>query len=194
MTATAKELPRTLPITVEQYHILVEQAAFKDRRGQVELIHGRIVELNPQGPSHADPIDELEEWSHQQASSHFRIRIEKPIEIPGLDSCPEPDVAWVTRRRYRDRHPNPSDIHLLIEVSVNSQSFDQGEKKVLYAEAGIAEYWIVDVRAHTVQKLTDPIDGAYQKSENFTVHDHLFPQCLPQASLSVARLFDNAAE
>lgn len=194
MNASVQELPRTLPITVNQFRILVEQNAFLECGGQVELIYGRLVELNPQGPEHADPVDELEAWSHEQAGAAFRIRIEKPIEIPGLDSCPEPDVAWVDRRRYSSRHPGPCDIHLLIEVSVSSQPFDRGEKLRLYAEAMVPEYWIVDAFAQTVEKFTQPSQRTYQKSELFGVNDVVSPQCLPSASLSVGRLFSAAAD
>ena len=51
----------------------------------------------------------------------------------------------MSRRRYADRHPSPEDIHLLIEVSMTSGSFDRAEKMEVYAAASIAEYWRVDV-------------------------------------------------
>jgi len=68
------EMPETLPITVAQYRLLVEQGEFEHRsidgqRGQIELINGRIVRMLPQGPIHCDPIDELELWSQQQQRS-----------------------------------------------------------------------------------------------------------------------------
>ena len=186
------EMPRTLPITVEQYRMLVEHGEFTERRGQVELIYGKIVEMNPQGPQHADPIDELGHWSFQTAGDHFRIRIEKPIEIPTLFSTPEPDIAWVRRRRYADRHPGPSDIHLLIEVSGSSKRFDRGEKRRLYAEAGIPEYWIVDIALRTVETMTRPAGVDYQQTTVHGLTDTVSPQCLPSASLRVADLFSDS--
>ncbi len=48
--------PEVLPITTEQYETLVDAGAFEGMTGQIELIHGRIVRMNPQGPGHADPI------------------------------------------------------------------------------------------------------------------------------------------
>ncbi|KAA1261397.1 hypothetical protein LF1_39440 [Rubripirellula obstinata] len=65
-------------------------------------------------------------------------------------SCPEPDIAWVTRRRYHDEHPSPDDIHLLIEVSHTRSRFDRTEKLQLYAESGVGEYWQVDVPGRMV--------------------------------------------
>lgn len=99
--------PKTLPLTTEQFEKLVELATFEKMNGQIELINGRIVRMNPQGPEHSDPIDFLTEWCVLNAVGQFTIRVEKSIRIPLENSCPEPDLAWVTRRRYVDQHPNP---------------------------------------------------------------------------------------
>lgn len=193
-TDTALVSPQTLPITTTQYQWLVEQGAFDQQTGQIELIYGRMVRMNPQGPDHSDPIDELTEWSMKQANEKFRVRIEKPIEIANLNSTPEPDVAWVTRRRYADRHPTPDDVHLLIEVSYSSQTFDCGEKLRLYAEAGIQEYWIVDVPRKAIEVFTDPQDSAFRHSTSYGAASQVQPACLPDARLAVARLFNDQVE
>jgi Uma2 family endonuclease len=188
----ANSLPKTLPITVEQYRLLVDHGEFQDRPGQVELIYGRILEMNPQGPQHADPIEELEAWSHREAGSLFRIRVEKPIEIAGLNSSPEPDIAWVKLQRYAQRHPRPSDVSLLMEVSVSSQSFDRGEKCRLYAEAEIMECWIIDVETQTIEVMTQPSEAAYQNTKVYGRGETVAPICLPTARLEVARLFSGS--
>lgn len=185
-------IPETLPISLDQYRLLVDQGAFDRQTGQIELIHGRIVRMNPQGPIHSDPVDELAEWSHEVASSHFRIRIEKPIELLGFSSSPEPDVAWVTRRRYSDRHPTADDIALLIEVSVSSKPFDRGEKRQLYAEAGVREYWIVDVVDQTVEKLTMPTATGFQQVRKFSMTESIAANCLPDAAFAISRLFSDS--
>lgn len=186
--------PQTLPITVPQYRILVDQGVFEGQRGQIELINGRIVRMNPQGPIHSDPIDELESWSHQVAGDHFRIRIEKPIEISQLNSSPEPDIVWATRRRYFDRHPTPADIHLLIEVSASSRAFDRSEKLRLYAEADIVEYWIVDIASQSIEVFTLPQANEYQRSHQYVRTDEISRACLPTATLAVDRLFSDLVQ
>ncbi len=183
--------PTTLAISVQQYRVLVEQGTFDGLTGQIELIYGRITRMNPQGPVHSDPIDELEDWSHAVAGDVYRIRIEKPLEIPQLDSTPEPDVAWVTRQRYAHRHPLPTDVHLLVEVSHSSLAFDRGEKARLYSEAGIAEYWIVDVPEQVIEVFTQPQSTGYGQRKVYKVGDALCPLCLPGATLLVARLFSD---
>ena len=190
MTSTILQAtPETLPITTHQFQLLVNQGVFDGQTGQIELIYGRIVRMNPQGPVHSDPIDELTRWSIVQADERFRVRIEKPIEIAKLHSTPEPDVAWASLRRYADRHPTPDDIHLLIEVSGSSKTFDRGEKLRLYAEARIREYWIVDIATKTVELFTDSDGTTYRQSVVFGMGEEVRPRCLPTASLSVDRLF-----
>ena len=124
--STPKILPVTLPISVEQYSDLVAHGHFDQQTGQTELINGRITHMNPQGPQHASPIDILSEWSIEQTKRQFWVRVEKPILLPNSSSVPEPDIAWVTRQSYAQRHPSSEDVHLLIEASLTSGSFDMG--------------------------------------------------------------------
>jgi Uma2 family endonuclease len=61
--------------------------------------------------------------------------------------APEPDVAFVRSQRLHlvgeKRMVGGPDIAVEI-VSRDSRQQDYGEKKQLYAEAGVSEYWIVD--------------------------------------------------
>ena len=62
---------------------------------------------------------------------------------------PQPDVA-VPRagNRYRAGElSEPEDILLIIEVADTSLAYDRSVKLPLYARAGIAEVWLVDLNA-----------------------------------------------
>lgn len=181
--------PTTIPLTVKQYESLVERGDFDGFTGQIELIRGRIVHMNPQGPQHSDPIDFLSEWSFEHTKRQFTIRIEKPLLIPNANSCPEPDIAWVTRRRYADRHPLPEEVQLLIEVSYSSIDFDRTEKLSLYAEAGIQEYWQVDVPNRSVIVHREPSENKYRSISVFSRGTQISPICLSDAALEVNSLF-----
>ena len=181
--------PVTVPITIGQDETLVAAGAFEDSHGQTELIHGRIVHLNPQGPEHADPIDFLGEWSFEKVQRRFTVRIEKPIRLAEQNSSPEPDIVWATRRRYQQRHPNPDEIHLLIEVSKSSARFDRTEKMELYAEANIPEYWLVEIGTRTVTVHRDPDRQRYRSIQTYAQSDSIEPLCLPQAKLVITDLF-----
>jgi Uma2 family endonuclease len=61
--------------------------------------------------------------------------------------APEPDVAFVRTERLTlvddRRMVGGPDIAVEV-VSRDSRQRDYGEKKQLYADAGVAEYWIID--------------------------------------------------
>jgi len=46
----------------------------------------------------------------------FLVREEKPVTLPE-HSEPEPDIALVKPRRYREAHPYPTDVLMIIEVA-----------------------------------------------------------------------------
>lgn len=183
-------LPVTLPVSVEQYAKLVERGYFDGHVGDIELINGRILRINPQGPQHADPIDRLGEWSTEQSQRAFRIRIEKPVVLPNSSSTPEPDIAWVKRQSYAQRHPGSEDILLLIEASVSSIGFDTGEKCEVYARAGIPEYWQINVPRREIRVYRDPNAGSFSSVSTHTAGEAISPLCLPAAILDFSSLFE----
>ncbi len=74
------------------------------------------------------------------------------------DSEPEPDivVARGDERTYLARHPGPADIGILIEVAESSLDQDRNEKSRLYARAGVAVYWIINLVDSQIEVGTDP--------------------------------------
>ena len=184
--------PVTMPLTLAHYETLIDAGVFDPSPGKIELIHGRLTYMNPQGPEHAAPIDILDEWSHEVVQRRFRIRVEKPLTIPEHQSCPEPDLVWVTRQSYFDRHPNASEVHLLIEVSDSSAAFDRSEKRDLYAEAMVKEYWLVDVAHRQIEVFREPVSGKFQKQHLHKTSETISPLCLPEAKLAVNTLFSAA--
>jgi len=57
----------------------------------------------------------------------------------------QPDWAIVRRGvlEIEKRLPGPDDLALAIEIADTSLRFDEGDKKELYAEAGLGEYWVL---------------------------------------------------
>jgi Uma2 family endonuclease len=74
-------------------------------------------------------------------------------------SDPEPDVSVVAGKRedYRD---HPTTALLIVEVSDTTLDYDQTQKVGLYARAGIADYWILNLVANQVEVYRDPVPDA----------------------------------
>jgi hypothetical protein len=140
--------------TVEEYHKAIEaQAVDADER--VELLEGWIVYKVTHNPIHDMTVDRVQEALRDRVSKDWRIRVQSAITTQ--DSEPEPDVviAQGPATRYRQRHPGPQDIALLVDVADSSLDRDR-DKATLYARAAIRVYWIVNLPESVVEVYTDP--------------------------------------
>lgn len=179
-------------ISIEQYDRMVEAGVFSGREKQrIELIHGELRQMNPIGIRHSHVVDQLTEWSFETfTNKEVHVRIQATLRIPASDSSPEPDLMWLERNDYSQRHPEPKDVLLLIEVADDSLKYDLGEKASLYAEAGIEDYWVIDLRQQAIHVHRQPQSRRY--SEVTIVQDDEPAQSLrfPQATLTAKRLFE----
>ena len=181
-----------LKITIAEYDRFIKKGFFKyfrDRR--IELIRGEIRQMSPPGPVHEEAIDVLNRWSMSSVDpAEVRVRIQNSIGLPELESAPQPDVAWVREQSYREGRPTSEDVFLVIEVSDSSLNYDRAKKAKLYAESGIADYWVVNLRDSCIEVFRDPADGEYQSREVFDRGHTVRPLRFPKLKLSVTKLFD----
>lgn len=70
-------------------------------------------------------------------------------------------------REFARRHPGPSDIALLIEVSDATFPFDREVKGRLYARSGIENYGIIDIPHRRVIALQGPCGEEYKSVRIF---------------------------
>src|SRR5256714_14757152 len=98
----------------------------------------------------------------------FIISAQHPIRLDDF-SEPQPDVALLRWRDdfYRHAHPTPEDVLLLIEVADSTVESDRSYKIPLYAKAGIAEVWLINIPEEQVELFATPVNGAYQISRSF---------------------------
>ena len=92
----------------------------------------------------------------------FVVRIQMPL-VFGINTDPLPDLAIVPGEP-RSISTNPTTAVFVLEVSdFTVSSFDTGEKASLYAAAGIADYWVIDVVNRRVVVFRTPTPDAKQK-------------------------------
>ena len=87
------------------------------------------------------------------------------------------------RQEFGDPHPDRA--LLVIEVSDSSLRTDRDIKRDIYAEAGVPEYWIVDVQGRAVDVHTEPRDGSYRSVVRIGQDGELAPTQLPSISIAV---------
>ncbi len=182
----------SLQITAQEYDQMGEKGAFNHLTGKIELIRGEIRQLNQAGPIHDDLISYLTDWSVRTTDKNsIRVSVQTGLSLAELRSRPEPDLMWVLAARYRKHHPTAEDVKLAIEVSDSSLQNDLIEKEALYAEAGIVEYWVVDVLSKCIHVFRDPREGAYQQRSVAKVGEFLSPLAPCSTPLDLTDLFEN---
>jgi len=182
-------------LTLDEYHRLIELGIFHEDE-RVELIEGVLHQMSPEGSRHAECVDRLTEFFYAARKDRYRIRIQHPLTIPNSHSEPEPDLALVVPREdgYADRHPQPEEVLLVVEVADTSVEEDRLVKAPLYATAGIAELWIVNLRERQVEVYRQPVTfpaghSAYRERILYSVGDTLSPLQFPDCKIAVADLF-----
>ena len=159
--ATTLRTPRLF--TVSEYYAMV-RAGVLHENDRVELIRGQIIPMSPIGSRHATCVDDMAELFVVRVRPHATVRTQNPIHL-SAHSEPQPDLALLERKRiYTSRHPRPDEVLLVVEVSDTTLDFDRRIKIPLYAEAGIREYWIVNLAGESLEVYRQPGPDGYAET------------------------------
>lgn len=185
MSATKE--PATWHWTRETYHQAVEMGLFGPSP-KTELIRGDIYLKMPMNPPHSTAVTKATKALLLAFGEGFTIRPQLPIGL-STDGEPEPDISVVAGEPddYTE-HPTEQEVLLVMEVSDSSLAFDQGLKSEVYAEAGIAEYWILDINARTLEVRREPRGKTYRSTHLYDDTQSVSPLAKPEVQVSVAAL------
>jgi len=153
--------------TVAEYERM-GQAGILAKDARLELIEGEIVEMSPIGSRHAACVNFLSRFLNRAMGDSALVSIQNPIRLNDF-SEPQPDVALLRLRDdfYRAAHPTPADVLLIIEVADTTLEYDRQIKVPLYAKAGIAETWIVNLPEEQIEIYAELTGDAYQTIRHF---------------------------
>ena len=182
---------KTLQLRLSEYDSIVRKGAFEDLGRRIELIRGELTEMNPAGPLHDDYIAYLTTWSAANINpTKTLITSQTGLDLPEVESRPEPDLFWVRKARYRTCHPQAKDVQLAIEVADSSFDNDFEIKRRLYADVSIEEFWIVNCQANCVHVFRHPSKGDYQTQFAASAPETISPLIAPEAILDLRDLFE----
>ena len=188
-TATQTQTPTRRRFTVAEYYAMGD-AGILTRDDRVELLDGDIINMPPIGDWHQASVDFYTNILPQHLQGKAIVRVQGPTRLSDV-SEPQPDVMLLKWRDdfYRDGHPSPEDVLLLIEVSDTSLDYDRGRKLSAYARAGIPEVWIVSHDDRRIESYTEPSEGTYSKVRHADPTDTIAPQAFPDVALEVSQFF-----
>jgi Uma2 family endonuclease len=169
--------------TVQDYHRMVE-AGILHEDDRVELIGGEIVEMSPFGGRHAACVREINRLLNRQVDDELRIDVQSTVTLEEQGE-PQPDLAVIRARDYRDSLPTSEDVLLLIEVADTSLVYDRNVKLPLYARSGIAEVWLVDLNEEAIERCTEPSENGYRLVRRAMPGEMLESAALPGLSVPV---------
>ncbi|AFZ23851.1 hypothetical protein Cylst_1571 [Cylindrospermum stagnale PCC 7417] len=171
--------------SVDEYHRMIEAGILRDRR--VELLAGEIVEMSPETPIHYSTAKRGAKYLEELLAGKADVRFNGPITLSFSE--PEPDIAIVRlpESKYGAHHPHPEDIFWIIEVAKTSLKKDIEIKAAIYAEAGIQEYWVLNLAAKNAMIFRDPQNGKYLTVQTIS-EGMLTPLAFADIQVSVERL------
>lgn len=171
--------------SVDEYEQMIESGILTEN-SRVELIRGEILDKMPIGDHHFASVNRLNRLLNRKVGDEAIVSIQSPIVL--ADSEPEPDIALLQPRDdfYASGKPQSADVLLLIEVSDTTLEFDREVKRPLYAEAGISEYWIVNLNDDCLEVHRLPqADGTYRDVQTWKRGQEIDIAALPGIVLAV---------
>jgi len=163
--------------------------------GRQELLDGElVVDLTAARPSHQFAILKLATmlnvWCSAAPDRGFVI----PEIITGLDdrNVLVPDLQWYAAgRRLGDDPPQPLGDIVVEARSASTWHRDLGIKRRLYEQHGAREYWLLDVVASTVLRLTrsTPTSVSFDRTAELAGDDPLGSPLLPGFALPIRELY-----
>lgn len=185
-------VPRPFRWDVATFHAVNATGAFAGRRPM--LLRGVLMEQGPMNPPHATAVDLTVDVLRSIFTTGWRVRGQTPLVL-GLETDPFPDVAVIAGgpRDFSSAHPTTA--ALVVEVSDTTLATDMTEKAELYATAGVADYWVLDVVGRRLLVYRDPLPlspnlGAVAYSTHLTLgpDDTVSPLAAPHSQVKVADL------
>ena len=176
-----------------EYERLIDLEFFRpDER--LELIDGMMIVREPQYSPYAVATQLVLRALDRAFGAGWNVRSQLPIALDDM-SEPEPDAAVVPGdpRDYRDAHPTRP--VLIVEVALSRLTFDRRQKASLYARAGMADYWVVNLVDRMVEVYREPVADSsalygfgYRSITRLAPPATVTPLAVPSATIPVADL------
>jgi Uma2 family endonuclease len=174
--------------TVDDFMLMGKAGIFKEG-DRVELIDGEVVRMNPIGPGHSGRVMRLTGIFAPLVPHRAILSVQNPFQFRPRQQ-PQPDVTLLRPREdfYTTSHPTAADTLLLIEVADSSLDYDRDTKVRIYAQAGVQEYWIIDLVNIQLLVYRQPVSGRYRSIQTFTREAIIQPLEFPDITINVAEI------
>jgi Uma2 family endonuclease len=178
--------PQTYRFSVEQYIKLGEAGIFQPE-DRVELLDGEILVMSPIGLRHVWALTWINESFGDRHRRRYAVSPGNPVFLHDY-SEPQPDLMLVPRAGRKLHKSRAEEVFLLVEVSDSSLAFDLSRKRKAYAEAGVREYWIVNLEEDVIDVFRQPMTGSYTVTLRFALGKSVSPLAFEDIVVPVAEI------
>lgn len=138
--------------TCDEFHRLWDRGALEGT--SVILVDGEMLDMPAPDLPHDVSVELVNTWLRATFPSGYWVRVQMGLVL-GVNTDPIPDVALVAGGP-RTHIQLPHTAALVVEVANTSLAYDTGDKASLYAAAGIADYWVIDLEHRRLHVFRDP--------------------------------------
>jgi Uma2 family endonuclease len=185
--STEIEITKKL-FTVEEFQRICDAGIFPPD-SRFELIRGEIIQMPNPSRRHSGRVNKLNRVFTSRLAESVIVSIQNEMFLDAM-SGPKPDVVICKplEELFGPFEPTPDDVLLLVEISDTSLRYDTRIKAPLYAQAGIPEYWLLNIPDDVLEVRTDPAAGEYRKTEIYRRGQTIAPLNIPNVVFTIDEL------
>lgn len=181
---------RTFQWTKAQYYNMGDMGWFDNAR--VELVDGEIIQMSPVSAPHWTAVVLANEALRKVFAAGYLVVVQNSFD-GGPRSELQPDIAVLAGQPRDYAQALPSRAALIVEVSLTTLAYDRTRKASLYAQAGVEDYWIVNLNVGQVEVHRRPgalPDGGFGYADviNYQLGQAIAPLAMPHDAVAVADL------
>ena len=170
--------------TVDECLAMLEAGVLRED-DRVELLDGVIIVMAPINVPHLRGTDYSNQRLVMALGNRAMVRVQGSILLND-HTMPQPDIVVLRMRSLDDmERDSASDVYWIIEFSDSSLEYDLGVKLARYAESGIPEVWVANLRAREVTAHSSPSGSEYLAVRTYRAGDSISPQAFPDVALAV---------
>jgi Uma2 family endonuclease len=174
--------------SVDEYHRMGEAGLFGED-DRIELIEGEVVDMVPIGGPHVFLVNRLTRHFVRCGGDQVVVSVQNPIRLSD-NTEPEPDLVLLDPQLVSSsRVPDAAAAFLVVEVAGSSLAYDRSVKARLYGQAGVPEYWLLDVEQRRLERFSRPSPEGYRESRLFLEGESLESERLPACGLYLSEVF-----
>jgi Uma2 family endonuclease len=149
-------------MTVKEYLNIFNPKNPNHQEVALELIEGRLVNIEPKGANYKDTIDRMSKPIKSLSDGTGYVVLQhKPLALDDY-TCTRPDLIIVNKATSSE--PLQKNALLVAEVAnITSSGLDAHTKANVYAKYNVQEYWLRNVSAHCLELFQKPKEGRYTR-------------------------------